>query len=65
MDQISYEGSIFAYFIYQNWENYMQMTIYSGYQVAEWLQWGTKEIIREEIASHPILLVDWQIDDED
>ena len=24
MDQISYEGSIFAYFIYQNWKNYMQ-----------------------------------------
>ena len=25
MDQISYESSIFAYFIYQNWENYMQI----------------------------------------
>ena len=24
MDQISYEGSIFAYFIYGNQENYMQ-----------------------------------------
>ena len=24
MDQISYEGSSFAYFIYQNCENYMQ-----------------------------------------
>ena len=25
MDQISYEDIIFAYFIYQNWENYMEI----------------------------------------